>query len=109
MSLPEEIFSLTKKCEILGNPLRATIILIVAAKEETTWSDLKDSLQKLSGGGVNPNTLSFHIGRLMDTDLLKKIDIEGQPRYRITEDGSIAIEKMFGQDLINRTKEEIAK
>lgn len=109
MSLPEQILLRTKKCEILGNPLRATIILIVATEEETSWSDLKDRLQKLLGGNVNPNTLSFHIGRLMDVDLLKKIDIEDRPRYKITENGLSTIQEMLGQDLIIRTKEEIAK
>lgn len=105
MSIEDLIFERSKKCEVFSNSLRSFIALLVAAKEEASWSELKSTLEE-KVGDVNPNTLSFHIGRLMEAGFLEKLDIEGQPRYRITEYGASEVRRMIGEDLIKKIKGE---
>jgi len=105
MSVEDLIFERSKKCEVFSNSLRSFIALVVVAKDEVSWSELKSTLEE-KVGGVNPNTLSFHIGKLVDGGFLEKFDIEGQPRYRITEYGASEIRRMIGEDLIKKIKEE---
>jgi len=104
MSVEDQIFERSKKCEVFSNSLRSYIALLIAAKEEVSWSELKSALEE-KVGGVNPNTLSFHIGKLMEADFLKKLNIQGQPRYRITEYGASEVKMMIGEDLIKKIKE----
>jgi hypothetical protein len=106
MSIEQIVVERSKNCEVFGNPLRAFIALLVVAKEEATWSELKSALEKRSGS-INPNTLSFHIGKLIETDFLKKVNSQSQPKYRINEDRLPDIEKMIGKDLIKKMKEEL--
>jgi len=104
MNIEDLIFERSKKCEVFSNSLRSFIALLIAAKEEISWSELKSTLEE-KVGSVNPNTLSFHIGKLMETGFLEKLNIEGQPRYRITEYGSSEVRRMIGEDLIKKIKE----
>jgi len=104
MAIEQLVFERSQKCELFSNPLRTFIALFIVAKEETTWSELKSFLEK-SGGSVNPNTLSFHIGRLMETGFINKVKGEGQPRYRVNEDRLSEIEKIIGKDLIEKMRE----
>lgn len=104
MSIENLIFERSKKCEVFSNSLRSFIALLIVAKEEVAWSELKSTLEERVGS-VNPNTLSFHIGKLMEAGFLEKLDIEGQPRYRITEYGASEIKRMIGEDLIRKIKE----
>jgi DNA-binding transcriptional ArsR family regulator len=96
----------SKNCEVFSNPLRTFIALFVVAKGEVSWSELKNALEKRSGS-INPNTLSFHISKLIETGFLKKVNGESQPKYRINEDHVSDIEKMVGKDLIQKMKEEL--
>lgn len=105
MSVEDLIFERSKKCEVFSNSLRSFIALLIVAKEEISWSELKLTLEK-KVGGVNPNTLSFHIGKLMESGFLEKLDIEGQPRYRITDYGASEVRRMIGEDLIKKIQEE---
>ena len=104
MAVEELIFERSKKCEVFSNPLRTFIALVLFLKREVTWSELKTDLEK-SVGSVNPNTLSFHIGRLIQTGFLDKVNIEGQPKYKIKETRMSEIEGMVGKDLIEKVKE----
>lgn len=112
MALQERIFERARerseKYEIFSNPLRLFIALVLFAKREATWSELKGDLEE-SVGSVNPNTLSFHIGRLMGTGFVDKVDIEGQPRYRINEGQMLEMEKMIGEDLIKEVRESLGQ
>lgn len=106
MAIEQLVYERSKNYELFGHPLRHFIALVIVAKGETTWSELKSFLEK-SGGSVNPNTLSFHIGRLVETGFLDKVKGEGQPRYRINENRVLEIEKIIGKDLIEKMKEEL--
>lgn len=103
MSLEELVVERSKKCEVFSNPLRSFIVVFIAAKGEVTWSELKSTLEKWAGP-INPNTLSFHIGKLIDAGFVDKVNIKGQPRYRIIEDRLREIERMVGKDLVKKCK-----
>lgn len=105
VSIEELIIERTKKCELFSNPLRSFVAVFVAAKKEVAWSELKSALEKLAGH-VNPNTLSFHLGQLMDAGVIDKVDIKGQPRYRIAENKLSEIQRLAGEDLIKKMKGE---
>jgi len=51
--------------------------------------------------------LSFHIGVLLEAGFIDKLNIKGQPRYRIMENKSSEIERLVGIDLVRKMKEEI--
>lgn len=105
VNIGELIRERSKKCELFSNPLRSYIAVFIAAKREVTWSELKRALEKYAGH-VNPNTLSFHLGELMKTGFIDKVDIEGQPRYRIVENKLSEIQRLAGEDLIKKMKKE---
>jgi len=106
MAIEQLVYERSKNCELFSNPLRTFIALWIVVKGETTWSELKSFLEK-SVGRVNPNTLSFHISKLMETGFLDKVRSEGQPRYRVNENQVPKIEKMIGKDLIEKMKGEL--
>jgi DNA-binding transcriptional ArsR family regulator len=89
---------------LFSNPLRSFTAAFIAVKEEVTWSELKAAIEKWAGP-VNPNTLSFHLGALIDAGFITKIDIRGQPRYRIIGDKLPEIKKLLGENLLQAVKE----
>ncbi|MBC7112452.1 MAG: hypothetical protein H5T34_00270 [Candidatus Methanomethyliales bacterium] len=79
--------------------MRYFIIAYVASKKEVTWSQLKGAIE-LWAGPVNPNTLSFHLGELMEGGFIVKIEIEGQPRYRVAEGSLKGVEGLLDKEII---------
>jgi hypothetical protein len=103
MTIKELITQASKQCELFANPLRSFIAAFIAVKEEVTWSELKGGIEKWSGP-VNPNTLSFHLGQLIDAGFITKIDIKGQPRYKIIEGKLPEIKKLSGTEVFEALK-----
>jgi DNA-binding transcriptional ArsR family regulator len=104
MTIEDLIAQASKKCELFANPLRSFIATFIAAKEEATWSELKSAIEKWTGT-VNPNTLSFHLGELMKASFITKVDIRGQPRYRIVNAKLSEIKRLVGEELLQAIKE----
>jgi DNA-binding transcriptional ArsR family regulator len=104
-SVEELIAKTSKKCEIFSNPLRTFIAVFIAIKEEVTWTELKTSIEKYTGK-VNPNTLSFHLGELSNIGYITKINVKGQPRYKITEGKMTEIKRLAGEELLQAIKEK---
>jgi len=104
MTLENLIAQASKKCEIFANPMRSFIAAFLAVKEEATWSELKDAIEKWAGR-VNPNTLSFHLGELADAGFITKVDVRGQPRYRIVIAQLPELKRLIGEDLLKAVKE----
>jgi DNA-binding transcriptional ArsR family regulator len=104
MALENLIAEASKKCEIFANPLRSFIAAFLAVTEEATWSELKDAIEKWAGR-VNPNTLSFHLGELIDAGFITKVDVRGQPRYKIVNAKLSELKRLIGDDLIKAVKE----
>jgi DNA-binding transcriptional ArsR family regulator len=104
MTLEDLIRQASKQCELFSNPLRSFIAAFIAVKEEVTWSELKEAIEKWAGQ-VNPNTLSFHLGLLINAGFITKIDIRGQPRYKIVNEKVGEIKKYAGEKLVQAVKE----
>ena len=104
MTIENLIAESSKKCEIFANPLRSFIAAFLAVKEEATWSELKDAIEKWAGT-VNPNTLSFHLGKLAEAGFIAKADVRGQPRYNIVNDKLPELKRLLGEDLLKAIKE----
>lgn len=104
MTIENLIVQASKKCELFANPLRSFIVTFVAVKEEVTWSELKEAIEKWAGR-VNPNTLSFHLGELMNAGFVTKLDVRGQPRYNIVNDKLSELKRLIGEDLLKAVKE----
>ena len=104
MTLKNLIAQASKKCEIFANPLRSFIAAFIAVKEEVTWSELKDAIEKWADR-VNPNTLSFHLGELIAAGFITKVDVRGQPRYKIVNDKLPELKRLIGEDLLKAVKE----
>ncbi|MGQ9479600.1 MAG: nucleotidyltransferase domain-containing protein [Thermoproteota archaeon] len=66
--------------EVLSNPFRMALLSVIKAYENASWSDVKRTLEKIFGE-VNPNTLVFHIGRLMKHGLVLKDGSSKPPTY----------------------------
>jgi DNA-binding transcriptional ArsR family regulator len=106
MGLENLIAQASKKCEVFANPLRSFIAAFIAVKEEATWSELKDAIEKWAGR-VNPNTLSFHLGELTDAGFITKVNVRGQPRYRIVNDQLPELKRLIGEDVLKAVKENV--
>jgi len=104
MTIENLIAESSKKCEIFANPLRNFIAAFLAVKEEATWSELKEAIEKWAGK-VNPNTLSFHLGKLTDTGYITKADVRGQPRYNIVNENLPELKRLIGEDILKAVKE----
>lgn len=82
--IAKRVQRINKKCEMFSNPIRTLIISIIEAKQEASWTELKDTIEKIGGTTMNPNTLGFHIGKLMEMEYIEKAGIKEQPTYRIS-------------------------
>lgn len=105
MALEGLLAEASKKCELLGNPLRSFVVVFVAIREEVTWTELKNGLEKWVGQ-VNPNTLSFHVGELVDGGYIEKVDVRGMPRYKIAKTKLPEIKRIFGEAVFKAMKEK---
>ena len=104
MTIENITAEVSKKCEIFANPLRCFIAAFLAAKEEATWSELKEAIEKWAGR-VNPNTLSFHLGKLADAGFISKAEVRGQPRYNVVKNKLPELKRLVGEKLLKAVKE----
>jgi len=77
--------SVSKKNEAFSNPLRVLVVSVILAKKEIGWSQLKETLEKIISIGVNPNTLSFHLAKLVEMKYIEKKGTKEQPIYKVSE------------------------
>jgi len=74
--------STSEHYEPLANPFRIILLYAVSALGEAKWSDIKVLLEKVLGS-VNPNTLSFHLKRLIDAGWIIKTEALEDPKYTV--------------------------
>ena len=108
MELEELLHKRTEACELFSNPARSLIAVILHGMGEASWADIKSHVETLTGP-MNPNTLSFHLGRLIKSGLVEKVGTEQQPRYVSTKENDKEIELKLGSDLVNMIRERISK
>lgn len=82
-----------KRQEALSNPYRALILAGLINKHEASWKDLKLFLEGIFEE-VNPNTLSFHLNRLIGEGLVEKVTETGSGAYRPTAEGKRMLMKL---------------
>ncbi len=77
--------SLALKHDALAHELRVLILTIIAAQGRVSWADLKSALERIVGS-INPNTLAFHIKKLISRGYVER---EGGPEsviYKVNMD-----------------------
>ncbi len=82
INVMEEIGEIAKKHEALANSIRVEILSIVIAFREISWSKIKAILESRYGK-INPNTLAFHIKKLIDCGLIRKGGTMESPIYTV--------------------------
>ncbi|MCE4612294.1 MAG: helix-turn-helix domain-containing protein [Desulfurococcales archaeon] len=70
--------------ELLSHRVRVLILAAVSALGEASWTDIKTVLEKLLGP-VNPNTLAFHIRKLVGEGVLERIGSHESPIYKLAK------------------------
>jgi hypothetical protein len=81
--LNKHIDKISKQCEVFSSPIRTLIASLVNANQGLTWKQIKDAVEQITGNPINPNTLGFHIGRLVEMEIVEKAGTKEQPIYRI--------------------------
>jgi DNA-binding transcriptional ArsR family regulator len=104
----EMIDNVSKRYEMFSNPLRILILSIILAKEEINWTALKENIEKLTETTINPNTLAFHLGKLVETGYLLKAGTTEQPVYKIDPKQSSSINLYIENSLIEEIKEGVS-
>ena len=66
-------------------------------------------MEKLIDSRINPNTLAFHLSKLVEAEYLQKIGTGEQPVYEISEKQSRAINLQINQLLVDEIKKEVSK
>jgi DNA-binding HxlR family transcriptional regulator len=81
--LLNEIARIADKYDVLGNRLRTLILVVLLARGRRSWNELKKEIEDLIGSPINPNTLSFHLKKLIQSELVTKIGSIENLEYEI--------------------------
>lgn len=79
----KRIDKMSKECEVFSSPIRSLITALILAEKEMTWTEIKETVEQITGNSMNPNTLGFHIGKLVEMEYIEKVGTKEQPMYRI--------------------------
>jgi DNA-binding transcriptional ArsR family regulator len=71
--------------EVLSHPLRLFVLERIKKKGEATWTELQKDLEDYAEKRLNPNSINFHLTRLIDAELVEKKEIAGEQKYILTE------------------------
>ncbi len=83
--LNKRIDKMSKDHEVFSNPIRTLIISLLLTQKEMNWTQIKSAIETINHNTINPNTLSFHIGKLAEMEYIEKVGTKEQPIYRIKE------------------------
>lgn len=70
--------------ELLSHPMRLFILDYVKKNRSFTWTEVQTELDRDAKRRLNPNTINFHLTRLVEAGFLVKQESEDQ-RYIGTE------------------------
>jgi DNA-binding HxlR family transcriptional regulator len=82
-ALLNEIARIADKYEVLDNRLRILILVVLLARGRRSWSELKKEIEDLIESPINPNTLSFHLKKLIQSELVTRIGSIENLEYEI--------------------------
>jgi len=63
--------TISKSADLISNPHRLAIIMFLYENEEVRWKEIAEHLKKLYGD-VNPNTINFHLNKLILENVVEK-------------------------------------
>ena len=96
--MSEDTIRIAEHFEVLANPIRVAILKFLL-EDDAGWNELKRKLEKAGFGRVNPNTLAFHLTRLIEHGFVEKRGSPESPIY------SLRIEKNKLERLLREAKE----
>lgn len=64
--------SISLEHEPYSNPLRVLILGIIEVEGKASWTKIVNDLDSLTGKKSNPNSISFHLARLVDAKSVEK-------------------------------------
>jgi DNA-binding PadR family transcriptional regulator len=96
LSVMESLKESVKACETFSNIQRSLIALVIDKYGQISWSDLKTEVEKIKGP-MNPNTLSFHLKKLQDENIISHGGTDKQPIYFITDKGKVEVGEKLGK------------
>jgi DNA-binding transcriptional ArsR family regulator len=99
---------ISKKNEAFSNPIRILILAIILANQQASWSQLKEKIEKIVDSGINPNTLTFHLAKLVDLAYLEKAGTIEQPVYKIVDEKVIEILAIINPTIVEEIKKKMS-
>jgi len=66
-----KIETISKTADLISNPYRLGIIIFLYENEEAKWKEISDYLKSLYGD-INPNTINFHLSKLILENVIEK-------------------------------------
>ena len=82
--LLEEIEEIARRNKALSNPFRVLVLAAIKSRGTASWYELKEIVERVVGR-VNPNTLAFHINKLVEAGFVVRAGPERSPRYEARE------------------------
>ena len=92
---PERIAS---RFEALSNPIRVMIVQLLLERQ-ASWNELKKRLEERGLGRINPNSLSFHLSRLIEAGFVEKLGSEATPIYTLKVAAKDTVRKLLEDSL----------
>jgi len=74
-----------KDYEVLSHEFRLFVLKMLKEHDESTWTDITEALEKYSKRRLNPNSVNFHLSRLIESGFIKKKEIAGTTKYILTD------------------------
>jgi len=71
---------IARKASAMASPIRVLVLAVIALRGEARWHEIKGALEELVGS-INPNTLAFHINRLVEAGYVERAGPQRSPRY----------------------------
>ena len=86
MSVKERVLGkaeeVARRAAVIASPVRVLILALIALRGEARWHEIKEAMERLMGP-INPNTLVFHINRLVEAGYVERVGSQRSPRYLV--------------------------
>ncbi len=92
---------LAERYQAFGNPVRILILLILYKKGESSWNTIMEEIEKYLGR-TNPNTLAFHLKKLIEAGIVYKKMTGDEVKYVIKNNE--IVRELLG-DIIGKASE----
>jgi DNA-binding HxlR family transcriptional regulator len=104
-NVADAAFKVAERYSTLSNPYRALILTYLIKKKESSWSQIKQLLEKHMGV-VNPNTLQFHLRILMKLGIIGRSGSENNLLYHL-DSLPKDIESTLSEEITEKLKDDV--